>query len=338
MRHTHRISTSEIILELLAVFVSLFLFLTAAAHAQTATGIPMYSTMANGPIDHINVGDLGVSLIVPVRSKTGPIPLNFIWYQQTFCDMDRTNAPQVIFNCNHGVSADHGIATQPVDGTIQFGTADLVNCPDLLDGEKYTHFVFFDGMGTVHSFGPSTVYQNHWHSGGNSNCSPTSASFMATDGSGYTLFVQAPICTQGPNGNICPALIEYIYDAAGNKIVFGGTSSVTDANGNQITRNVVNSVGDHFTYNYNDALGTTIVAKTFYCCGATSSETLTYPDAAGGSQTFTVNYSPITLLTNFSGCSATNMQPLSKYIPTSLILPDGSQYAFAYEVISGVIG
>jgi hypothetical protein len=142
-----RVSTPEILKVSLALVLSLCLVLIRPVQAQTATGIPMYSTMANGPIDHINVGDLGVSLIVPVRSKTGPIPLNFIWYQQTYCDLDRTNAPQVIFNCNHGVSSDHGIANQPVDGTIQFGTADLVNCPDLLDGEKSGGSVSFNSPG-----------------------------------------------------------------------------------------------------------------------------------------------------------------------------------------------
>src|SRR5438034_3804207 len=53
--------------------------------AQTPSpGMPMYSTMANGPVDHINLANLGISLEIPIRSRATTFPLSVSLYQQSY--------------------------------------------------------------------------------------------------------------------------------------------------------------------------------------------------------------------------------------------------------------
>src|SRR5882762_2839480 len=62
------------------VFVLSFLLAyTCVAVAQTDTGTPSYEpTMQVNPYESVNLATLSILLQAPVRSKGGPIPLNFI--------------------------------------------------------------------------------------------------------------------------------------------------------------------------------------------------------------------------------------------------------------------
>jgi RHS repeat-associated protein len=83
-----------------------------------------------------------------------------------------------------------------------------------------------------------------------------------------------------------------------------------------------------------DTLGQSVTASGN---GSTQPITYTYTSAAGSQVTATVNYTPVTIQTNFGCPGVAEAGPYADYLPGSLALPDGTSYNFTYEVTPGDI-
>jgi len=145
---------------------------------------------------------------------------------------------------------------------------------------------------------------------------PYSATATATDGSGITIAVTAQ-----------PAATIYFRSGDSlNPLYSGGTfGPLTDTNGNQITDPQGAII---------DTLGITTISG-FGSGTASSPITIQYPNAAGSTSTFTVNYTTYTVQTNF-GCSGiSEYGPNSVDLVSSIVLPDNTSYSFTYEVTPG---
>jgi hypothetical protein len=103
----------------------------------------------------------------------------------------------------------------------------------------------------------------------------------------------------------------------------GATVQVSDTNGN--TEKYYTSTSNVVTYT--DTLGATVLTAT---PGSTST-TYAYTGPDGNSHNYTVNYTQKTVQTYF-GCSGIGEYgPTAKYLVSSVVLPDGTQYLFQYE-------
>src|SRR5207244_4536071 len=106
-----------------------------------------------------------------------------------------------------------------------------------------------------------------------------------------------------------------------------------DSNGNRITvANSYNTTTSTNTGAYTDATNNNPIAYSFQSSPTgTSSDTYTYPNASGGTETVQVSYSAYTLKTNFQCPGKTDINFLSRWLPTTISLPDGSSYVMVYE-------
>jgi len=136
---------------------------------------------------------------------------------------------------------------------------------------------------------------------------------METTGGGWGIMPSpaAPVTILGPGGTIFPSTsIEVGTPADGFVFVTG----ISDANGNS-------------TLNYPaglDSLGRPIVTQT----NGTNQVIYTVHASDGSTQTYTVNYSNISINTAFS--FGANYQATRPAV-TSIVLPNGSFYAFSYD-------
>ena len=132
-----------------------------------------------------------------------------------------------------------------------------------------------------------------------------------TDGSLYTINVaiaSASATVTGADGKL--------YNLPINPTTT--VSTTTDANGNQITSD---SSG-----NITDTLGT--VALT---ASGISPKTFKYTAPNGSPATWTMNYTSYNIKTNFGCNGIAEYTANGVLLPTSLVLPDGTQYQFTYE-------
>jgi hypothetical protein len=102
---------------------------------------------------------------------------------------------------------------------------------------------------------------------------------------------------------------------------------VTDRNGNQIT----SDGSGHFYDTLSSTMPVLTVAGT-----APSNTTFTYTAPSGANASYTMKYTNYTVATNF-GVSGISEYKSSAAVPlvSSIVLPDGSQYTFAYESTPG---
>ena len=108
-----------------------------------------------------------------------------------------------------------------------------------------------------------------------------------------------------------------------------GSFSATDANGNQIY--AVNGV-------YTDTLGQQALTV---LGAAPSPTTLSYTAPSGGIATYTVNYKPYTVQTNFQCYTPVHIQEYNQsniYLVDNITLPDSTKYSFTYEATPGYSG
>jgi hypothetical protein len=180
----------------------------------------------------------------------------------------------------------------------------------------YTNWAYYDGWGTRHPFPGSTINK---YPGGpvNGSCPLSSTSFAttATDNSGYTISVTGGEANSlvAPNGSVINP-----YSAA--------PTPLQDKNGNEIT-----SITSSGTTTFTDTLGTTALTIS----GAPPSQ-VTYQYAApGGSAKYTMTYQQYTVKTKFGVSGIQEYGPLANSLVNSIVLPDGSQYLFTYEVTPG---
>ncbi len=119
----------------------------------------------------------------------------------------------------------------------------------------------------------------------------------------------------------------------GTRFNFGNTANtVTDANGNQITADYSTS------WKYTDTLGRvvpmipyTTTSDVLNCSsGAASAKIWAVPGLSGGTRTFKLCYSNVSVYTNF-GQGGTEYGPANNSLLTSIVLPDLTLWTFSYD-------
>ncbi|HEU5400120.1 MAG TPA: RHS repeat-associated core domain-containing protein [Terriglobales bacterium] len=287
--------------------------------SQAATGPYPFGTFDSKGIESINVGNLNVHLDIPVFHKTGRgIPFA---YDLTFDNL--LWQPVGVSGSQAWEPADNfGWLAQTVvmTGYLSYSTHEYL-CdyppPERKNFWIYDTWVYHDPWGRSHSFNGELEYDP-------SGCDSTINSFTsgALDGSGYTL-------TATRATRYGPLAQQQITSSYGRSLVVptstvSSGSSITDSNGNQVS---VSSAGV-----YTDTLGTSALAV---AGAAPGNVTLTYPNASGGTASYTIKYATYNIQTTF-GCSGIGEYSASG---TSLIseidLPDGTNYLFSYEATPG---
>jgi RHS repeat-associated protein len=290
--------------------------------AQVATGTPAFNSYGGGPFDVVNLGNLNVNFTIPVLHKAGRgMPFaydisfdNSIWTPVTSSGTT-TWQPATAFGW-------HGLGIYQ-NGTITVSSQVFsAPCSPPLNMTPvyftvYAPWVFHDVNGTAHTFGLATG-TGTTQFGCVSYGPPTTGTGSANDGSGYTLSANVNTGT--------------VYSASGRVLnvpinLPGGASTVTDANGNQITTSTGGTIVD--------TLGQTVLT---IAGGAPNPLTFTYTPPSGTNVNYSVNYTSKNIKTNF-GCSGVGEYAANGVsLVSSIGLPDGTSYSFTYEATPGYSG
>lgn len=264
-----------------------------------APGVPPFSSWNSD----INLGNLNILVNIPVRSKNGPIP--FVYHLT-----ENSGFPPPPSGGSFSFdSHPQFVASSLTDQSISVITHQE-KCQD--NSGRYTTvkqvWRFSDQVGTVHNF-PGLVVDTL-------GCIYlTSDTAVAPDNSGYFLHANANT-------------VSYVSDVAGNTIYSGST--FTDTNGNSITKTFLSGS----SYAYTDTLGQTAITLTYGLGGAPNQ--YSYTDALGTSRSVQVNFTPVTQQTSFACASGPpDIGPQAEYFPTSVSMPDGSNYQISYEATPG---
>ena len=294
-------------------------FVDSAQGQSPVATIQSFGSYGGGP-DVINLGSLNSHIAIPIRHKAG---------RGTDFDLTLTYDSTVWTPLISGSTRSwQPVASTTVPGWQGLSTAGQsflsysmvysgpwrITCDgtNYYNYETWTYsgFYYSDANGAAHSY-PNiyysyTDYQGHPYPG----CGPalgfspsgSTQSSLASDASGFTIYVTPNCCGSAPNG--------YIVDKNGTQIKPPFLSqapstcmSVVDRNGNEITCS---------NGTYTDTLGQTAIA---IVGTAPSTTTLSYA-APSGTATFQVKYTTYIVQTKF-GC--TN-PAVSEYGPTSMNL------------------
>src|SRR5579871_6699439 len=286
-------------------YLPFVLFLAIAATAQDPGVIPAFTTIEPHEYDTINLATLGIRLNAPVRSKAGHIPIS---YQM---GGNVTISKYVVGNTGYFQIAPFlsGQELHLATGGVAYGhQSALVYCGGTQHASR-TQWYYTDQNGSTHPL-PNTIIL--WDS---SVCGATSATAYTTDGSGiYVSFNYA--------------LSGYAIDGDGNNVNFhSGPGSFTDPNGNSITG--TQSVSPPYPYTVVDTLGQTVATSTVSTNG---SQTITWSDAAGNTQSFDYYTEPLTAYTWF-GCSWNNPGTTTSNFPSQVVFPDQSTLSYSWETV-----
>lgn len=285
------------------------------ATGQVPTGTPPFGSFGGGPFDIVNLGNLNVHSTIPIIQKAGrgssySYSLSYdtsVWYptgasgSQTW-----THVPQYgwVFPPAAGWLTDNLEATfqEPCDPPSNMTMNTFY---------AYGQFVYHEINGTSHPFGASytTPYIPGCASG-----SQTPSFATATDGSGYTISVGgSPFVSQvtAPDGTV--------YN------LVTSVNSRTDPNGNQITESTSGTI--------TDTLGQTVLT-----ISGSNPLKLTYTAPSGALASYVVNYTSYNVKTNFGCSGVTEYSANSVALVSSIDLPDGTSYTFAYEATPGNSG
>jgi len=289
-------------------------FLIAAGTAQTdpAAGILPFSTHVGGTYDSIDLATSAILIDIPVRAKVGKIPLNFSLVANNHifksCGGNYCTPHLSASMAGRSSAADLDVAAfVPTHASKQEGT-----CNGHSSNFLYSSWVITDGTGATHSF-PVAVEVDQW------GCYPSPSIGSATDGSGYTL-----VLTTGPDYTV--------YDRSGNQVNFTGITT-TDADGVQFSLNETANSNGIVGGTYTDTLGEVALTSVINRVSKPASpDTYTYTDVNGYPETYSVNYSEYTQLTNFS-CN--DLPAAQAYLASSVSLPDGTKFTLSYEPTPG---
>jgi RHS repeat-associated protein len=321
---SRRSSVSILSLSLLLYFLaSLF---PASSSAQVTAGTPPFGSFGGGP-DVINLANINAHWAFSVLHKPGR-GLNFtydlvydtsVWYP-----VNSGGATTWQPVGNWGWSSTAQALTGSLTASATNNTCEVCNqyaCWFPVGQTVLSNWVYRDSWGIAHYFSGS-VYVN------NGVCpsygGPNSTALTSSSGDGLTLIITAS------NNNTNQTVTITKSDGT---IVNGAYSSSsggnTDRNGNQITTD-----GSGHFY---DTLSSTTPVLTVAGSGTPSSPmTFTYTAPSGANAPYTMNYTNYTVATNF-GVSGTHeyRSAAAVALVSSIVLPDGSQYAFQYEATPG---
>jgi RHS repeat-associated protein len=311
--------------------ILLLVVLVGCANAQVsdpAAGILPFSTHVSGPVDSLDLATDNIHINIPIRSKTGAIPFSYALignsHAYTFTSTPPPpDEPETIIEISHNILGNGMNLLGAFLRSSPNGV--LIACDGDYKDPEYVWSVV-DSTMAAHPL-PLSDYTDA------DGCISPPQGAVATDGSGYTV----NFTTDGKyvNGGT-------IYDRLGNETP-GPTTPYTmlDPDNNKISAAITNN--GRYILSYNDTLIPT--GTPYFLISNTSTpiagangvpDTYEYTDAAGGTQTVQVNYSPYTIATNFGcGSAGIDIQPASIYLPSSIVLADGGTYAITYETTPG---
>jgi RHS repeat-associated protein len=256
-------------------------------------------------VDSVDLTSLAVGLEIPILTEPGRGEnLNLrLSYQAT------------------SIGAQYLGWTTPLQNLVGRGDKTILGCSTSGCGYKYT---WADPFGTSHA----------WSLGTSANGYSCTAC-VASDGSGLILSPGTNTIT-APDG----ASWNVIFSSG---TVFSPGGYAQDANGNRITETsagVTDTLGhSHQVGNFSPLISKQNITCTAGACSGTPppSETYSYIDSNGASQTVAINYQLVTVdsLIPPSPC-ASSYQPYSassglENVPSSIAFPNGTRYAFTYE-------
>jgi RHS repeat-associated protein len=315
---------------LIATLAPVWVLFVCASYAQgPATGTPPFGSFSGGP-DVVNNGNLNDHWTFPIRHKPGRgTDFNYnlsydssVWYPVT---SGSTTSWQPVSQFGWSGLTATGYATfKTASKTCRF----FQETRWVTEGYTwYYDWVYVDSPRTARpmpegaqarsgkrSWGIAHPMIGAIQDGGAPDCGPSESTTLTTnDGSGLKLAVDN-------------TLTETLYTAEGLVGSLQGNPITTDRNGNEIS--LSNGV-------YTDTLGATTLTVTGNGT-ASSPYVFTYTAPSGTSAHYTLNYTNFTVATNFvvSGISEYKSSAAVP-LPTSLTLPDGSQYTFSYEATPG---
>jgi len=305
---------------------AILLFCSAGvASAQGVTGVQMFSTNENG-VD-LATGNINIDNIT-LRSKAGKIP----FWSKLVGTSGMGLTPQYVWSSLFGLTEKDPIQTY-------FSVDTYRTEPCTYNGKStytlsFVHYpVITDSTGAAHQFNAS------WEIGdgpAGSNCAnPTGivGPVPSEDGSGYTLVV-----TNG-NPTVYFANGSYVVGSCNSNLGCSMGPFVTDPDGATLATGPNGNGGANVT----DSLGTTALTGTPDFGPFVGPTAISYPDANGNQQNYTISTTELHLGTNF-GCinSAGSHFPEDTsyyaYIPTSITTPTGAQYTLSYEPTPGMSG
>jgi RHS repeat-associated protein len=316
---------------LFAVFLS-----TAITQAQTnpnqEQGLKPYDSWHGGDLDSVSLTSGSLSLHIPLASfpQRGNLDLSFMvrfsskqWYVHTHCVTNRFGGQTCTYNwaptANGGTQIVSSVdwwmqGTHTADGSGEDWTRG-VTAPD-----GNTHQFGSDSSGDT--TGPTYPLRSFDATG---LLHPDVHTLVLPNGTRYSF----PNFNEGTITGPSPSTAKEGVQA----------STITDANGNQIT---ISSAG------WTDTMGRLIPGQApnaslpvqpgvptsdlSKCPSGTSSAwAWTIPGLAGGSRTFYFCYSLVTLSTTFQVSGVTDYPPTSTPLLTAVVLPDLTMWTFSYN-------
>ena len=277
------------------------LFLTCALNAQIATGAPPFSSTTGGT-DTIDLGNLNVHIDFPILSHAGRgLPLHYSWSYDNSIWYPSGSAwiPVTNWGWRSQTEAAVGYITY-----VQNQTKCFDEPPGFYFAPTVGQFVYHDGAGTPHGFAI------HWTFCGNDN-NPHSG--IASDGSGMFLNADTNVVTLKSGTTITAP-------SQSNT----GSGTVKDSNGNFISVTPTSIT---------DTLGSSALTIT----GSTSPTQFTYTGPQGA-QNVVIGYTVFNIKTNFACSGIAEYTGSNISLPTSIRLPDTTQYTIAYEPTPGFSG
>ncbi|MGH9554494.1 MAG: RHS repeat domain-containing protein [Terriglobales bacterium] len=290
----------------------LLLFSGAAMAQEPSTGFPPYGSFADGAFDAINRQNLNVNFGIPIGSSPGR-GLDFGFAVTHNSLLWKKNGSVWSPVADASSNPTWGWVTEPSLGAVKYQTETEFCYETNKWYTIYFDYSYTDPAGTKHSFPISTSTAPP----ADAICGlpPLSGSGSATDGSGYYMTAIQDTVT--------------VYSPGGVKLTGSGPSTMTDTNGNYISKVVVSSSETH----WKDTLGR-IALKV-----VKSGSTITYQvlDPTGAYQTTNLNLQSFSIKTNFA-CSGVTEYNGTASLPVSIALPNGRSYSFTYEDTPGFSG
>jgi RHS repeat-associated protein len=274
---------------------------------------PQTHEASNG---EVSLDTLDIHLSIPIVSKEGVgLPFSMaltydsnVWYPEVIGTAPKT---WYVGQGAWGIGQGFWKLSGPSGGGIIYSR--VVNCGN--DIRISPIIGYMDNVGSLHGIPTVMLYPGGGTVGSN-NCNTVDhINTLVKDGSGFTINAYSGGST--PNSVVGP-------DGA----VIGGVNApngVVDVDNNAISRG-------GSSYNLlTDTMGVTEITESQNAwCGSNGTWSFTYPTSTG-TATVTVNCTSYTLQTSF-GCSGiTEGVSAGNYLPSSISMPDGSQYVFTYE-------
>src|SRR5882724_4395787 len=300
----------------------------AQTNVNEEQGMKPYDSFHGGDLDSVSMTNGGMVLHIPLVSfpQRGNLDLSFSVYASSKSWQTRVN----VVECAN--------PNDPNGCTPQW-------VPIVRGSQPQFGSVPVEGAYVTSTLDWLLNYQCTTESSGNDLIYTWSSNISAPDGSmhqfGTGSSVNGAGCIQPPYRALDAS---GILQSDGNTIVMpngthfnfptNGNPSFVDANGNTIGLS---------SNSYTDTLGRIIALPPFSTtsdvtscpAGSAASKTWSVPGLAGGSRTFTLCYSNISIYTNF-GQGGTEYGPINNSLLTAIVLPDSTRWTFSYDHLGDI--